>query len=165
MTCIASPTRPNGCPGSFTGSTALPLPVTDLPAAAAGLSLAAAGLSFTSLFAAAAGLFAAAAGLFTAAAALFAAAADFSRPRPTFSRPRPAFPWPRYDFLRPRPERPDFLRGFRGAQVQIWVSIVAPVKILAFSLMCHSNRPCPTTPPGKSGDITSHPRPDRWDDH
>ena len=31
--------------------------------------------------------------------------------------------------------------------------------------MCHSNRPCPNTPPGKTGDITSHPRPDPWDDH
>ena len=53
----------------------------------------------------------------------------------------------------------------RGAQVQIWVSIVTPVKILGFSVMCHSNRPCPNTPPGKTGDITSHPRPDPWDDH
>ena len=73
MTCIASATHPNGCPGSFTGATALPLAVTDLPAAATGLSLAATGLSLT-----AAGLSAAAAGLSVVAAGLSAAAAGLS---------------------------------------------------------------------------------------
>ena len=80
MTCIASATHPNGCPGSFTGATALPLAVTDLPAAAAGLSMAAAGLSAAAagLSIVAAGLSAAAAGLSMAAAGLSAAAAGLS---------------------------------------------------------------------------------------